>query len=232
MARWKLTEPHYLNIPGTKWELTLTDRATGRPKRMTYQVPLYLHPDTPTDWNYHDKRQDDGEIIVCHVDKGLPDDIVFIGEPTPGMLPLDDEAKAISGKFKDSWVPNSGLDDVSQANGFSQKLLLGLLDKMSDAQTAAASVPMAPGFEKLMETMALMMTQQTQILAAMSGKLSDAEFVKAGKALGEEPVIDDAEPLPDAEPTAAEIAEAARLAKAAEKASADRAQKHALSGRR
>jgi hypothetical protein len=153
------------------------------------------------------------------------------------MLPLDDEAKAISAKFKDSWVPNTGLDDASQANGFSQKLLLGLLDKMSDAQTAASSMPMAPGLEKLMETMALMMAQQTQILVAMSGKLADTEFAntefaKAGKALGEEQVVDDAEPLPDAEPTAEEIAKATRLAEAAAKSSTARAERHALAGRR
>lgn len=226
MARWKLTEPHYLNVPGTKWEQTLTDRATGRPKRISYPVPLYLHPDVESDWNYQENRNIEGEIIVCHEGKGLPKDIVFAGEPTPGMLPLDEEATAISAKFADKWVPNTGLDDASQSNSYQQKLLLGLLDKFSDAQTAATAAPMAPGFEKFMETMTAMMAQQTQILAALTDKQSQATFEKAGRDLGEQTVMDLEPPLEDAEVTDFELSQAAADAAAAEAASAQKAAAH------
>lgn len=232
MARWKLTEPHYLNVPGTKWEMTLTDRATGRPKRQTFDVPLFLHPDSPGDWNYQGNRNDDGEIIVCHEGKGLPKDIIFLGNPTPGMLPLDDEARAITAGFSKIWEPTQGTDDQSQTNSYSQKLLLGLIDQMSAAQVSATAAPMAPGFEKLMETMMAMMAQQTQILAAIGGKLADVEFAKAGKALGEETVVDEAEPLEEIEPSREEIADAATAAREKEADSTTRARAHALSGRR
>jgi hypothetical protein len=199
---------------------------------MTYPVPLFLHPESPNDWNYQDSRNDDGEIIVCHEGKGLPKDIVFIGDPTPGMLPLDEEAEAITAKFGKNWTPTAGLDDQSQSNSFSQKLLLGMLDQMSDVQTKAAAAPMAPGFEKFMEMMSAMMAQQTQILAAIGGKLADAEFAKAGKALGEEPVVDEAEPLDEIEPTEIELAKAAATASTKADKSQKRALDHALSGRR
>lgn len=231
MARWKLTEPHYLNVPGTKWEQTLTDRVTGRPKRLSYPVPLYLHPDVESDWNYQENRNVEGEIIVCHEGKGLPKDIVFAGEPTPGMLPLDEEATAISGKFADKWVPNTGLDDGSQRDGFQQKLLMGLLDKFNDASNVASAVPLAPGFEKLMETMMGMMAQQTQILAMLAEKQTQAVFEKTARDLGEQPVLDNEPPLADAEPTPEEIAEASRVAAAAEAASVAKATARASSRR-
>jgi hypothetical protein len=114
--RWQLTEPHYLNVPGTKWEQQIQDRITGRQVRKSFSVPMHLHPESDVDWNRMDGQQ--GLITVCHEGKGHPDgrDIVFIGDPTPGMLPLDDEARELSSKF--SWTPTEGTDEVSQANSF------------------------------------------------------------------------------------------------------------------
>lgn len=221
MARWRLTEPHYLNVPGETWELTLTDRATGRPRRISYPVPRFLHPESVTDWNYQASKHDDGEVHVCWEGKGLPHDIVFRGDPTPGMLPLDDEAREISSRF--AWKPTAGTDDVSQSESFQTKLLMGLTEEMAKAQAQAQQTPMAPGLEKFMEMMTSMMAQQTQILAAIAGKSQDVEFKKAGDALGEKPVEDDAAPLDEAEPTAEEIAEAAAAAAQREIASTERA---------
>ena len=233
MARWKLTEPHYLKVPGTKWELIRQDRTTGRQVRIAYDVPLYLHPEDPGDWNHGDKRSGDGYVVVAYEGKGEPGDIIFEGNPTPGMLPLDKEAEDITKTFSKVWTPTQGIDEISQGDSFSQKLLMGMLDQMSVTKAAVESAPMAPGFEKFMEMMTAMMAQQTQILAAMGGKLADVEFARAGKALGETPIIDDAEPLEaEVELTEEEIKAASEAAAAREAASTQKALDHALSGRR
>ena len=71
-------------------EYTENDRQTGRPEVRPVPVPASLEIRT----------NEDGEIIVCHAGKGDAKDIVFIGDPTPDMLPVDDEAKAISATLK------------------------------------------------------------------------------------------------------------------------------------
>lgn len=103
--RWKLVTPHYLNVPGEVWEYIETDRKTGRPMRNKYTVPKLLHPDDPTAWTsqWGTRGNEEGEIIVCHEGKGEPTDQVFIGDPTPDMIPIDDEAKALSKTFEDRW---------------------------------------------------------------------------------------------------------------------------------
>lgn len=216
MARWKLTEKHYLNVPGTRWEFQTVDRNTGRPQRKTFTVPLYLDPENPDDCNYKDGY--DSWIIVAYEGSAEGRDIIFVGDPTPGMLPIDDEAKAISAKFK--WTPTQGLDDESKENSYQNKLLLGLIDQMADMSVKASATPMAPGMEQFLSQMTLMMQQQTQILAALAGKGQDSEFVKQAKALGEQPIINDEEPLPEAEePTAEEIEQSAKAFAAAEASS-------------
>lgn len=230
MARWKLTEPHYLNVPGTKWELSQNDRTTGRPVRKVFPVPLFLHPDSPDDWT-HDKR-DDGYIVVCHEGRGNPEDIVFVGEPTPGMLPLDEEAQQLSAKYSHKWTPTAGTDEQSQMESFQQKLLNGLADQMSAVQASAAAAPAAAGMEKFMEMMVAMMQQNQQILQALAGKSVDAEFEKQAKALGETRSEPETEPLDSAEPSAEEVAAAAQASAAAEAESRQRAEAHARRGRR
>jgi hypothetical protein len=228
MARWKLTESHYLNVPGTKWEFTRVNQMTGRTQRHSFDVPVYLNPDLEIDWNYHEGN--DGYIIVCHEGKGEPKDIIFHGDPTPGMLPMDDEAKAISAKF--DWTPTRGTDEQSQMDSYSNQLLVGLIDKMSEAQSRISEAPAAPGLEKLLEAMAAMMQQQTQILASIaSGKPILSEFEKQGAALGEAPVVDEDQPLEETEPTPDEVAKATQAAASADQRSTDRATARALSRR-
>lgn len=230
MARWKLTEKHYLNVPGTRWEFQTVDRTTGRPQRKTFPVPLYLDPENPDDCNYKDGY--DNWIIVAYEGSAEGRDIIFIGDPTPGMLPIDDEAKAISAKFK--WTPTQGLDDESKENSYQSKLLLGLIDQMADMSVKASAAPIAPGMEQFLTQMTQMMQQQTQILAALAGKGLDGEFAKQAKVLGEQHVVDTEDPLPEAEaPTAEEIEQSAKAFAAAEAASGKVAQeKLARSSRR
>ncbi len=98
MARWRILGPHYLNVPGTEWEYKETDRETGRQGRKIFIVPRLLDPGAV------DRQGRNYEEIVCHEGKGLSSDIVFIGEPTPDMEPIDDEAKIISDGLKHKWI--------------------------------------------------------------------------------------------------------------------------------
>jgi hypothetical protein len=98
MARWKLTDAHYLNVPNIEWEYKESDRETGRQARKIYHVPLYLNPKNREDWNY---PQDEAIIVTNKEDRAHPRDIFFEGPPTPDMEPLDDEAEKISKGYHD-----------------------------------------------------------------------------------------------------------------------------------
>lgn len=110
MARWKLTEAHYLNVPGTQWEHKETDRSTGKQARKVFDVPLYLDPEQPADCNYFDDGV--GEIIVCYEGKGQPRDIVFEGPPTKAMTPLDAEAEAITAPWREKWLGSDPIESL------------------------------------------------------------------------------------------------------------------------
>lgn len=233
MARWKLTEPHYLSVPGEEWERTAIDVRTGKTIRKKVKVPKHLDPRIEDDWNFRPPQNPmDGEIHVCWADKGLPHDIVFEGNPTPGMLPLDDEAKEISGRF--DWKPTQGIDEESQRAGFYALLGDKLIAQLTDLKATVAVQPQIHGVEKLLEAMAAMMLQNQQLMAMLAGKPAPAkdELAVQAEALGEtQPVYDLDEPLPDTEPTEAELAEAAVAAAAKEAASNQKAQNHVM-GRR
>lgn len=122
MARWKLMQPHYLNVlrlaDGTEgeWVHEETNRTTGRMARKTYKVPCLLDTNNPQDYN------DPEGIIVCFPDKGERNDIAFVGNPTPDMEPLDDEAEEITASMRDKWdhpidsLPaNGGMNDKEMA---------------------------------------------------------------------------------------------------------------------
>ncbi len=213
MARWKLTEPHYLSVPSERWEHTTTDSRTGKPIRKMYKVPKHLDPRLEDDWTHRPENNNmDGEIIVCWEGKGLPRDITFEGDPTPGMLPLDDEAKEVSSRF--SWTPTQGIDEDSQRQSFYARLGDTLIDQMTELRVAR-EVASNPGLDKFMETMLAMMAQNQQILAALAGK---AQAVPEP-----DQVVDAEEPLPEVEPTEAELHEAALEAYAKEAASQGKA---------
>lgn len=221
MARWKLTEPHYLSVPSERWEHTTTDSRTGKPVRKMYRVPKHLDPRLEDDWNYRPENNNmDGEIIVCYEGKGLPRDIIFEGNPTPGMLPLDDEAKEISGKF--SWTPTQGIDEDSQRQSFYARLGDTLIDQMTELKVARETAP-NPAMDKFMETMMAMMAQNQQILAALAGKVQPE--------IHPDQVIDTEEPLDEVEPTPEEIAQAAEIAKVKEDLSRRNAQNRMTSRR-
>lgn len=139
MARWKLMTPHYLNVPGEEWEYTENDRTTGRPKRVKFPVPRLLDTRDPGAWTnrWGNKDNEDGEIIVCWEGKGDSKDIVFIGDPTPDMMPMDDEAKAISATFETRWQQKP----ENVAGDFSQTLVDRFQVELAEAQAKPAEVP-------------------------------------------------------------------------------------------
>ena len=167
MARWKLKTPHYLNVPGTKWEYTENSRTSGRPQRNVYNVPLYLHPEDPNDWNWRYDR-DSGDIIVCYEGKGDSSgkDIVFIGPPTPDMEPLDDEAKAISKRDVRELLQGESVSD--ERGGYAGKVLEELGMKLAEAMTNGSSASQ----DKLIETMAKVMEQNAAILSALTANIA------------------------------------------------------------
>lgn len=173
MARWRLTEAHYLKVPGTKWEYTEIDRTTGAPKRQQFDVPLYIDPRDADDLKRHGQADPyegmnaDPIVVVIDAETSRKNsrDMLFVGSPTPGMLPMDDEAKALTDKFaKGVWVPTANIDPISQNESYANKLISGLLDEMTAQREAAP----AKGMTELIETMNAMMKVQSALLERMA----------------------------------------------------------------
>lgn len=139
MARWKLMTSHYLNVPNEIWEYQETDRTTGKPVRRQFQVPKLLDVNDPQCWTNHWGNRDnaEGEIIVCHEGKGESRDQPFIGDPTPDMIPLDDEAREISASFENIWK----IKPERVAGEYSQSLVDRFNIEMMELRARPPEVP-------------------------------------------------------------------------------------------
>lgn len=133
MARWRLLNPHYLNVPGTEWEYVEVSRTTGKQARVRFPVGMFLNPDDQSDHNHP------GEIIVAHDKKGHRNDIVFVGLPTPDMEPVDEEAEKISEECKAKWA--HPINDLPGYGDYSQSLLSGFEKELTDAIKRVGGVP-------------------------------------------------------------------------------------------
>lgn len=130
--RWRLMTSHYLNVPGTEWEHNESDRTTGKAVRKLYTVPALLDPRNPNDCNR------DGECVVAHAIDGLRNersDVIFLGDPTPNMEPINDEAEEISNGLKAKWTnpietlpANGGMNDQEKA--FMEKMMMAFAGTM------------------------------------------------------------------------------------------------------
>lgn len=154
MARWKLMAPHYLNLTDkTEWEYM--EVSNGKHRRHRFVVPRVLDPRDPGDWNSRWGQDStnamvgnaDGEIVVCLPGKGAPNDFEFLGEPTPDMMPLDDEAQAISASYSEKW--NYRPDNADSS--FSQSLVDGFREAMEDRTPQTVQIE---GFNDLMAMLA------------------------------------------------------------------------------
>lgn len=167
MARWRLAAAHYLNTGDQKWEYSEIDRTTGRPKRVQFPVPRLLNPEDPMDWNHVRSKDgfgkpESGEIIVAQGDHE-PLDIVFVGEPTPDMVPLDDAARAITAKYEKKW--KHPIDSLSGT--YADAMIKDLSDEMQKVREQAASAQVE-GMSELLTAMTAMLKQNQEMMALLA----------------------------------------------------------------
>ena len=178
MARWRLTQPHYLQVPGTEWEYKETDRETNRQARKVYEVPLYLDPRDAADWNY---RSEEAIIVSNKFNPAFRRDVVFTGPPTPDMEPLDDEAKEITQGYIDSGAWTNPIDSLNM--NYSQSVLSDFERRMAELLANMPNLvkPQAPpsmslgaisvqDFEKLQKQVATLMERNAQLEEALIEK--------------------------------------------------------------
>lgn len=165
MARWRLAAPHYLNVPGSTWEYKEVDRSTGRQKRTNFPVPQLLNPDDPNDWNIKHGK-DEGEIIVTNrANDDFPLDIVFAGEATPDMVPLDDEARRITASLAPKWKhPIESLTTT-----YADAMLKDLSEQVEQVRSIQPAVQVE-GMTDFLAAMQGMMKQNQELLAALVAK--------------------------------------------------------------
>lgn len=170
MARWRLAAPHYLNVEGTTWEYKEVDRTSGKQKRTLFPVPMLLDPDNPSDWS-HVYGKDSGEIIVAQGKTDDTKDIIFTGEPTPDMVPLDDEAKAISAKLSAKWK-----HPIETLTGtYADAMMKDMQAELDEARSKPATVQME-GMTELLTAMTAMMKQNQDLLTLVAqGAKPEAE---------------------------------------------------------
>jgi hypothetical protein len=168
MARWRLTDSHYLAIPGTEWEYKEQNRETGRQARKVYEVPLHLDPKNPADHNY---PQDEAIIVADKFDPAHPRDYVFRGTPTPDMEPLDDEAQAISDAERKNWIhPIEALNMTYSESRLSEfergiaELLAKGVPRMSPGPKTTSLSGIDPeAFERLQQQVATLMERNAEL---------------------------------------------------------------------
>lgn len=160
MARWRLLNPHYINV-GDEWEYKETSKETGRQARKVFHVPTLLDPKDVSQCNY------DGEIVVGNGTKCMPKDYIFSGPPTPDMEPMDEEAQAISDSQRSKWIhPIESLP-----GNFSQSILDIFQRQVDAAVVGAPTKPISVGqidpsdFKALQEQVAQLMARNAELEA-------------------------------------------------------------------
>lgn len=175
MARWKLTDAHYLAVPGTEWEYKETNRETGRQARKVYEVPIYLNPKDQADWNY---PRDEAIIVANKFDPAYPRDIVFHGTPTPDMEPLDDEATAISDAERSKWIHPIEALNMTYSESRLSEFERAIAEHTAKSMAAAPSLPPnlslsgidPAAFEKMQQQLATLMEHNAKLEKALSEK--------------------------------------------------------------
>lgn len=170
MARWKLMTSHHLNVPGNEWEYT--ENVNGDMKRYRFAVPKLLDIRDPKCWTnkFGNKDNEEGEIVVCYAGKGDPRDVVFEGEPTPDMQPVDEEAAVISASFAKKWEMKPDFNPGE----FSQSIIDKFQVDLDQARSKSAEIK---GMDELIGAMTNLMKQNAEIMAAMAAASQPARRV-------------------------------------------------------
>lgn len=169
MARWKINVGHYLHghMPGeerNEWMREETNRDTGRVARKFMKVPVYIDPKDPSCCNR------DGDCIVCHEGRGTDRDIVFEGNPTPDMMPIDEEAVELSKKFAGDYTTAENTE-----GGMSQVMLQQLEGVLANTMKNAVSTKNVPNDVLAMMNKKLeALSKQVSDLAAENASLKKA----------------------------------------------------------
>lgn len=170
MARWKLMTPHHLNlVDPTEWEYSEASR-DGKTKRLKLKVPRYLDPRDPSDWNnvWGPTGATEGEVIVALPGKGHPRDYEFLGDPTPDMIPIDDEAREVSASFEHRWAYKPENNDTSYSQSMIDKFQIEMA-----AKSAAPTEVTIPGLEGLVGAIA----KQTEFFSTLIANQSQTPAV-------------------------------------------------------
>jgi hypothetical protein len=170
MARWQLRHNHYLPVEGVFYEHVETANSTGESVRMRYPVPRYLDITDPKCWTEFihgpDGKPVDGKVVICNGVGAKGRDIIYKGDPTPDMDPLDDEAREISDSFRERWSVQS-FDVPGQS--YAEKILIEMQSKSVDeAQPSKAQ------FNQLLEQNAAMIQALTRVAQSLA-PLSEEE---------------------------------------------------------
>lgn len=160
MARWRLLEAHYIHVKKrgkpVEWEYETTDRITGEIDRERFVVPRYC----------------DIDDIVCYAgseqnsDNGRLGPLVFEGEPTPAMFPLDDEARTISESLAAKWkhpvdsLPGQGFADNLLAS--LEKSIAAIASKVPATTPAVVEGVSREEFEALQAQLAALMAEKAE----------------------------------------------------------------------
>lgn len=159
MARWRLTEPHYLlgRLTGEdatcEWEYKEADRITGREKRKRFKVPDYRPADS----------------IVCHEGSEKDGDFIFEGKPTQGMEPIDEEAREISAKHAKEWV--HPIETLPTQLAPETMQMMAEFAKMVQAPTTVAESGVSKAeFDELKAQIAALMEQNAALKASAEPK--------------------------------------------------------------
>lgn len=219
--RWRLQEPHYLNVPGTEYDSVETNTQTKKRVKKSFPVPLLLDPKNPSDFNYPD------EIIVAHAVEGahnLRADIIFEGPPTWSMEPLNEAAEALSNKLP-GIKTNHPIDSLPGQGDFSGDLLHKLSQQLDKVIMAAGGIPKGDPTIPNQAVPADAIAQLQEQMNALMAKNAELE-----RRIAQQEHADD--PLPHVEITD-EVDEPAKPAKVSEPAMAEHAARAAASiGRR
>ena len=167
MARFRLKAKHYLNVPGTEWEHKENPQG-GKLMRKIYKVPRYIDPDDPADHNYVDNGE--GMVIVStKEDDNFPKDIVFIGDPTPDMDPIDKEAKAIFARFKPIWDNTHPIESLPSS--FGEAIMDKMMGEIEDIRAGMATQSQPNVSVKEIEDLRSMVATQQQQITHLIGLL-------------------------------------------------------------